>query len=110
VHADLCSVAQRSRLIPLFVSANNNEARKQFLYPDGDPNCYQNLIVCSTFPENFMQIREEVFAQSCYQTDKQSNNDENISSLAEIMTAQKHDAVSLRQLSVFLVDAERISY
>jgi len=34
-----------------------------------------------TFPENFMQIRSEVFAQSCYQTDKQTNNDENITFL-----------------------------
>ena len=26
----------------------------------------------STFPENFMQIRSEVFAQSCWQTDRQT--------------------------------------
>jgi len=26
-----------------------------------------------TFPENFMQIRSAVFAQSCSQTDKQTN-------------------------------------
>jgi len=30
-----------------------------------------------TFPENFMQIRLEVFAQSCKQADKQTNNDKN---------------------------------
>jgi len=40
-------------------------------YADGDPHLRQNLISCSlarcqpTFPENFMQIRSEVFAQSC---------------------------------------------
>jgi len=38
-----------------------------------------------TFAENFAQIRAEVFAQSCEQTDKETNNDENISSLAEVI-------------------------
>jgi len=34
-----------------------------------------------------MQIRAEVFAQSCYnkQTDKQTNNEENITSLTEVI-------------------------
>jgi len=35
-----------------------------------DLDCHQNLVICSlahlpTFPENFMQIRLEVFVQSC---------------------------------------------
>jgi len=43
---------------------------------DMDPDCHQNLTICSlahcpTFPENLMQIRLEVFAQSCLQTDRQ---------------------------------------
>jgi len=36
---------------------------------DTDPDLCQNLIICSlaiaNLPENFMQIRLEVFAQSC---------------------------------------------
>jgi len=64
------SVEQRSRLIPLSASSNSDESGKQSLYPDGDPDRHQNLIDLSTGPlptflENFMQIRSEVFAQSC---------------------------------------------
>jgi len=32
------------------------------------------------FPENFMQIRSDVFAQSCEHTNTQTNNDDYISS------------------------------
>jgi len=42
----------------------------------------------STFPENFMQIRSEVFCAKLLidkQTDKQTDNDINISCLAEVM-------------------------
>jgi len=59
-----CSVAQRSRLIPLSVSPNSDESGKQSLYSDGDPDHHRNLIIffigpLPTFPENFMQIRSE---------------------------------------------------
>jgi len=42
------------------------------------PDRHQNLIIFSigplpTFPENFMQIRLDVFAQSSWQTHKQTN-------------------------------------
>jgi len=38
-----------------------------YQYRDTDPDLYQNLITgpLPNFPENFMQIRSEVFAQSC---------------------------------------------
>jgi len=41
-----------------------------------------------TFPANFMQICSEFFSQSCWQTDRQTNNDEDISSLAAVKKAQ----------------------
>jgi len=47
-------------------------------YPDprsGWPPKFNRLFICPlpTFPENFMQIRSEVFAQSCKQADKQTD-------------------------------------
>jgi len=51
-----------------------------------DPDRYQDLTVCS-FLENFMQIRSEVFCAKLptkRQTDKQANNDENITCFAEV--------------------------
>ena len=68
VHAVHCSVARRSRLIPLFVSPDSNES--------GNNPCIQTVICIApkfnrlftgpllTFLENFVQIRLEVFAQS----------------------------------------------
>jgi len=57
-----------------------NEYEKQSLYPDGDPDRHQNLIICSwarcqmpTFRENFMQIRSEFIAYICQQTERQAN-------------------------------------
>jgi len=40
-----------------------------------DPDRHQNLIIgpLPTFPENFMQIRSGVVAQSCWQKKKQSD-------------------------------------
>jgi len=40
------------------------------LYPDGDPDRHLKLVTCSLphcqpLSENLMQIRSEVFAQSC---------------------------------------------
>jgi len=45
LHATYCSVAQRSRMIPLSVSPISDEPGKQSLYPDGDLD--QNLIIYS---------------------------------------------------------------
>jgi len=47
MHAVHCSVVQYSRLIPLSVSPNSDESRKQSPYPDGDLDRHQNLITCS---------------------------------------------------------------
>jgi len=47
---------------PLSVSPNSDESGKESLYPDGNLDRDQNL---PTFPENFVQIRSEVSAQSC---------------------------------------------
>ena len=48
VHALHCSVAQRSRLTQLSVSPGSDESGKQSLFPDGDPDRRQNLIICSS--------------------------------------------------------------
>jgi len=42
VHALHCSVAQRSRLIPLSLSPTSDESGKESLYPEGDPDRHQN--------------------------------------------------------------------
>jgi len=50
---------------------NTTQKHTQTLDTDPDPDHHQNLIICSLaycqliFPKNFMQIRSEVFAQSC---------------------------------------------
>ena len=49
------------------IDPNSDESRKQSLYPDGDPDRHQffcSLAHCQP-SLNFMQIRSEVFAQSC---------------------------------------------
>jgi len=33
--------------LPLSVSPNSDEPGKQSLFPDGDPDCHQNLVICS---------------------------------------------------------------
>ena len=48
VHALLCSVALRSRLISLSVSPNSDKSGQQSLYPDGNSDRHQNLIICSS--------------------------------------------------------------
>jgi len=54
-----------------------------------------------TFPENCMQIRWEFLAQSCWQTDKQTNrqtnNDDYTSSLVELITATKQRVLYLHR-------------
>jgi len=68
-----------------------------------DPDCHQNLIIyflftglLPTFPENFMQIRSEVFAQSCQQRDKQTNNNDYMS-LAEVIKYQKYESQAINK-------------
>jgi len=68
VHALHCSVTQRSQLIPLPVSASD-ESGKQSLYPDGDPDHHQNLIICSLGHCHANPF--QVFAN------RQTDNDEN---------------------------------
>jgi len=70
VHVMHCSVAQRSRLIPLSVSPNSDESVKQTLVSrrrSGSPPKFNYLFIgpLPTFHENVMQTRSEVFAQSC---------------------------------------------
>ena len=93
LHALDCSVKQRSRLIPLSVSPNSDESGKQSLYPDGDPDRHQNLPICSLTNcrpslkiscKSVRKFLSEVAnrQKTDNQTDKQTNNDENITSLA----------------------------
>ena len=62
---------------------------KQSPYPDGDPDCHQNLIVCSLahcqLPWKFYA---NPFGSFCAKllTDRQTGNDDYISSLAEVKT------------------------
>jgi len=86
MHVLHCSVAQRSRLIPLSVSRNSDESEKQPLYSDGDPDRHQNLTICSLAhcqPSLKMSCKSvQKFLRKV--ANKQINNDENISSLAEV--------------------------
>jgi len=55
---------------PLSISPNSNESRKQSPVSRwwfGSPPKFHHLFIdpLPTFPENFMQIRLEVFSQSC---------------------------------------------
>jgi len=55
----------------------------------GPPQKFNHVFIgpLPTFPENLMQIRWEVFVQSCKQVvDRQTNNDENMTSLSEVIT------------------------
>jgi len=94
VHAVHCSVAQHSRLIPLSVSPNSDESGKQSPYPDDDPDRHQNLTIwpIANLPWKF---HANPFGSFCAklltdrQTNKQTNNDENISSLTEVIKPNK---------------------
>jgi len=71
--AGACRALQRraaQSVDTIFLFPNSDESGKQYLYPDGDPDRYQKFNhlftgPLPTFHENFMQIRSEVFAQSC---------------------------------------------
>ena len=76
MHAVHCSVAQCSRLIPLSVSPNSDKSGKQSLYPDGDRDRHQNLIVCSFAQCHFfLKIHANPFGSFCAKllTDKQTD-------------------------------------
>ena len=73
-----------------FMSVNHFPYLPIVTNPEKNP-CIQTVIQTATeiysfIPENFMQIRLEVFCEKFkFLTDKQTNNDENVSSLAEVM-------------------------
>ena len=77
----------------LSASPNSDESGKQSLYPGGDPDCHQNLIIRSlAHCQPSLKIScKSVWKFLCKvanrQTDKK-NNDENVSSLPEVITDQ----------------------
>jgi len=86
-----CSVAQRSRLIPLSVSPNSDKSGKQSLYSDGDPDRHRNLIICSLA---HCQPSLKISCKSVWKflrkvANSQTNNNENISALAEVIMHRK---------------------
>jgi len=82
-HALHCSVAQRSRLIPLSVSPNSDESGKQSLYPDGDPHRHQNVIVCSlAHCQSSLKISCKSVRKFLLKVaNRQTNNDESVNVL-----------------------------
>jgi len=80
------SVTKRSRLMQLSVSADSEESGKQSLYPDDEPD----LTICSLAnSQPSLQISGkpvQMFLRKAAnrQTDRETNNDENITSLAEV--------------------------
>jgi len=59
-----------------YIRDEYDESGKQSLYPDGDPDRHQNLIICllAHFQPSLKissKSVSKVFTQSCYQTDKQ---------------------------------------
>jgi len=81
------SVAQRSRLIPLSASPNSDESSKQSLYPNSDPNRHQNLIICSlAHCQPSLKIPCKSVALFLRKlANRQTNNEDYISSLAEVV-------------------------
>jgi len=76
------------------VSPNIDESGKQSLYPDGDPDRHQNLTSCSLVNcQPSLKFHAYLFGSFCTMLliNKQTNNDENISSLAEVMNYIFHD-------------------
>jgi len=90
VHALLCSVANGSRLVPLSVSPSSDKSEKQSMYP----RSHRNLIICS-LPlcqpslkiscKSVLQICAKLLTVKQTDSDRQTNNNENITSFAEVM-------------------------
>ena len=79
------------------VSPNIDESGKQSLYPDGDLDRHQNLTSCSfVHCQLSLKFHAYLFGSFCAKLliNRQSNNDENISSLAEIMNYIFHDKMN----------------
>ena len=78
--------AQRSRLIPFSVSPYSDESRKQSLYPDGDMDHHQNLIICSlAHCQPSLKIScKSIWKFLCKVANRHTDNDKNITSLVEV--------------------------
>jgi len=90
VHALHCSVTQRSQSIPVSISPSSDESRqqrKQSLYPDGDLDCHQNLMICLlAHCQHSLKISGKSIQKFLHKVaNEQTNNNENISSLAELI-------------------------
>ena len=92
-----------------FRISNSDVSGKQSLYPDGDPDRHQNLPICSLTNcrpslkiscKSVRKFLSEVAnrQKTDNQTDRQTNNDENITSLAEVKRNRKR---------IFLGNSER---
>jgi len=81
---------------PLSVSPNSDESGKPFLYPDDDPDRRQNLTTCSLAncqpPMEFFANPFGIFLRKVAnrQTNRQTNKDNYITSLAEVMKGDFH--------------------
>jgi len=79
--------------VAISVSPNSDESGKQSLYPDGDPDRHQNLTICllahcqPSLKISCKSVRKFLREVAKRQTDRQTNNKENITSLAEAITS-----------------------
>jgi len=89
---------------PFSVSPNIDESRKQSLYPDVDPDRHQNLIFYSlahcqpslkiSYKSVWKFLRKIANKQT--KTDRQTNNDDYISSLAEVIKQLRNYLTKVR--------------
>ena len=76
--------AQSVDTVPLSVSPNSDESGKQSLYPDGDSDRHQYLIIAHFQPS--LKISCQSARKSlCKVANKETNNDENITILAKVI-------------------------
>jgi len=77
--------------ISISISPNSDEYAKQSLYPDGDLDLQQNVIIRSlahyqpSVNISCKSVQKFLRKVADSQTDKQTNNDDYISSLAEVI-------------------------